>query len=269
MSDLIVKPLPTKKSDLPQSPYMKNNIINKFPSMILNIGRSGSGKSTVINFMMTEKNFLKDFYDKVYLFSPTAELDDLAKHLNLKKEFLVTDPTEEKLIEILDKQEKLIKSKGIAAVGRSSKVLIIFDDIVSNQNFLKSEAMIRLATMGRHFLVSSIINTQSYTKIPRAIRLQANALILFPSSNNEVKLLVEDTAPPHCEKKDFSKLIEYATSGKHDFLFINNFSPVDTRFRKGFKEYLNPCGLNSRPKVKTQTKTQTKTQRPSMFRPRR
>ena len=101
--------------------------------------------------------------------------------------------------------------------------------------------MIRLACMGRHYLVSSIINTQSYTKIPRAIRLQANALILFPSSNNEVKLLVDDVTPPHCEKRQFMKLVEYATSGKHSFLFINNFEPVETRFRKGFEEYLNPC----------------------------
>ena len=34
------------------------------------------------------------------------------------------------------------------------------------------------------------------------------------------------------------KLIEYATEGKHDFLFINNFEPAETRFRKNFSEYL-------------------------------
>ena len=241
MSDLQVQPLATKKTDLPQSKYMENKIINKFPSMLLNVGRSGSGKSTVVNYMMTTPNFLKGFYDKVYLFSPTAELDDLAQHLKLKKEFLITKPTEEKLEKLMNEQETLIKRSGIEETGRKSKVLIIFDDIISNPQFLKSDAMIRLATMGRHFLISSIINTQSYTKVPRAIRLQANALILFPSSNNEVKLLVDDACPPHCEKKSFMKLIEYATSGKHDFLFINNFCPVDTRFRKGFTEYLNPC----------------------------
>jgi septin family protein len=235
-----VKPLATKKSNLPQSEYMKNGIINKFPSMLLNVGRSGSGKSTVVNYMMTEANFLLNFFDKVYLFSPTAKLDDLAKHLKLKDEFLITDPTEAKLDAILSKQERLIKQTGIEKTGKNSKVMIIFDDIVSNQNFLKSQAMIKLATMGRHFLISSIINTQSYTKIPRAIRLQANALILFPSSNNEVKLLVDDLTPPHCSKKKFMKLVEHATSGKHDFLFVNNFDPVETRFRKGFSKYLKP-----------------------------
>jgi hypothetical protein len=191
--------------------------------------------------MMTNKNFLKGFFDKIYLFSPTCEIDDLAKHLKLKKEFLISKPSEERLDQILNDQDNLIKKKGIEAVGKSSKVLIIFDDIISDPRFLKSDAMIKLATMGRHFLISSIINTQSYTKIPRAVRLQANALILFPSSNNEIKLLCDDTCPPHCSKKTFMKLIEYATSGKHDFLFINNFEPVETRFRKSFEEYLDPC----------------------------
>ena len=237
---LIVKPLSTKKSSLPQSDYMNKGIINKFPSMLLNVGRSGSGKSTVINYMMTTDKFLLNFFDKVYLFSPTAKLDDLAKHLKLKDEFLITNPTEERLEKILSKQESMIKSQGIEKVGKSSKVLIIFDDIVSNQNFLKSSSMIKLATMGRHFLISSIINTQSYTKIPRAIRFQANALILFPSSQNEVKLLAEDITPPHTSKKVFMELIQYATQGKHDFLFVNNFDPVETRFRKGFEEYLAP-----------------------------
>jgi hypothetical protein len=240
MSDLIVKPLDTKKSSLPQTEYQKKGIINRFPSMLLNIGRSGSGKSTVINYLMTTPKFLKGFFDEVYLFSPTAKLDDLSKHLKLKDKYLITEPTEAKLNEILTKQENMIKSDGIERVGKKSKVLIIFDDIVADPQFLKSNAVIRLATMGRHYLVSSIINTQSYTKIPRAVRLQANALILFPSSNNEVKLLIEDTCPPHVSKKSFGKLIEYATNGRHDFLFINNFDPVETRFRKAFTEYLNP-----------------------------
>ena len=95
--------------------------------------------------------------------------------------------------------------------------------------------------MGRHFLISSIINTQSYTKIPRVIRLQANGIILFPSNNNEIKLLAENATPPGCKKRDFLKLVDYATEGAHDFLFINNFEPVETRFRKGFSQYLNPC----------------------------
>ena len=241
MTDLIVKPPKTNKKNLPQSNYMEQGIINKFPSMLLVVGRSGSGKSSVISYMASNKNFIKGFYDDIYLFSPTCEIDDICKTLKIPKKNMIAKPSEEALMKILDTQEKHIKSKGIKKTGESNKVLIIFDDIISDPKFLKSPAMVKLATMGRHFLISSIINTQSYTKVPRVIRLQANGIILFPSSNNELKLLGDDTAPPNCTKKDFLKLIDYATSGKHDFLYINNFEPVETRFRKGFSQYLNPC----------------------------
>lgn len=241
MRTLEVKPLETKKTDLPQTKLMRAGVINKFPSMLLNVGRSGSGKSTVVMHMLTSPDFLKGFYHKIYYFSPTAKLDDLTKHLKLKDERLITEPDETQLLEILNAQEQLIEKHGIEHVGLTSRVLLIFDDIVSDPQFLKSDSMIKLATMGRHYLISSIINTQSYTKIPRVIRLQANGIILFPSSENEVKLLADDYTPPRCKKITFLKMVEYATNGKHDFLYINASHPVETRFRRCFLEYLNPC----------------------------
>lgn len=236
---LIVKPLSTSKSKLPKTEHMKSGIINSFPSMLLVVGRSGTGKSTVCNYICTEPKFYGGgFFHHIFLFSPSGKTDDLSEHLKLDEDHMITDPTEEKLMEIIDNQDALIKDKGIKWTGKNSRVLIILDDIVSNQNFLKSSAMIKLCTMGRHSLISSVINTQSYTKIPRVVRLQANGLILFPSSNNEVKLLVEDICPPHTKKKDFFKLVEYATSGKHSFLYCNNFDPVETRFKKNFDTYI-------------------------------
>jgi hypothetical protein len=240
MDDLIVQPLPTDKTNLPQSKYMNMGIIPKFPSMLLSTGRSGSGKSTVVNYMMTKPNFMFGFFDQVYLFSKTAKIDDLAKHLKLQDKFLITDPTEKKLKTIIDSQRKMVESKGIKYTAKKNKVMIIFDDIIANPQFLKSKTMLELASMGRHYLISSIINTQSYTKIPRPIRIQSKGLILFPSSNDEIKLLVEDICPAHCDKKRFTKLIEYATRDEHDFLFVNNFASPDKRFRKAFSQYLNP-----------------------------
>jgi septin family protein len=234
MENLKVKPLATKKSDLPQSKYMKANIINKFPSMLLNVGKSGSGKTTVINYMLTQPDFMKDFFHEIFLFSPTAKKDDLVDHLELDDDHIFTDINEDDLNTIIEYQDELIEKNGIEHTGENSRVLIIFDDILSNEKFLKSPAMIKLATMGRHSLISSIINTQSYTKVPRAIRLQANSVVLFPSNNSEVELLCDDYCPPHKKKNQFKKLIEHATKGKHDFLFINNFQPVETRFRKNF-----------------------------------
>lgn len=238
MSVFDVKPLKTAKSNLPESKFMKQKIISKFPSLTLCIGRSGSGKSTVVNHIVTDPNYYGGFFQYVILFSPTAEQDDLVKHLKLPKKNLITNPTEEKLNEIINSQNKLIKTKGIKWTGLNSRVLLIFDDIVSNKKFLASPGMLKMATMGRHSLISSIINTQSYTKIPRTIRLQANAIIMFPSNQGETEMLVEDHSPPHTSKKQFRQLVAHATTGKHNFLHILASEPVETRFRKNFGSYL-------------------------------
>tara|TARA_R110000822_G_scaffold186035_4_gene325163 strand:+ start:4443 stop:5258 length:816 start_codon:yes stop_codon:yes gene_type:complete len=251
MDSLTVKPLPTKKHKLPQTEYMKAGIINEYPSMLLLVGKTKSGKSTLCNHLCNEPKFYGgDFFHHIYLFSPTAKKDDLALHLKLDDEHMVTDPTEERLQEIVKTQDDLIESKGIKHCGKNSRVLIIFDDIVGNQKFLKSDTMTNLATMGRHSLISSVINTQSYTKIPRVIRLQANGLIVFPSSNNEIELIIFDLCPPHTSKKQFAKLIEYATTGKHSFLYSNNPEPVETRFRKNFDTYIR-CSSSFVSKKKT------------------
>ena len=105
---------------------------------------------------------------------------------------------------------------------------------------MNGPAMLRLAAMGRHSLASSIILSQSYTRVPRPIRLQANGIILFPSSNSEVVLLCEDLCPPHVHKKQFMQLIERATSDAHSFLYANLMDPdASRRFRRNFSTILS------------------------------
>jgi hypothetical protein len=39
-------------------------------------------------------------------------------------------------------------------------------------------------------------------------------------------------------KKEFMQLVEYATNGKHDFLFVNRRSETGKRLRKGFDKII-------------------------------
>lgn len=239
---LEIKALKTKKSDLPQSPFMEAEIINKFPSLTLCIGRSGSGKSNVIANMLTKKEFMKDFFDEIYLFSPTAKSDDLVEHLNLKDDHIIEKLDESaitKLNKIVDDNTEKIKKNGIAATAKNSKILILADDCISEKVFIKSNILSRLATAGRHALISTIICSQSYTRVPRVIRLQTQGLIVFPSSNDEIELLAEDLAPPSISKKDFLELIKFATNERYSFLFVNHMckNPKE-KFRKKFSEII-------------------------------
>jgi len=239
---LEIKALKTKKSDLPQSPFMEAEIINKFPSLTLCIGRSGSGKSNVVGNMLTKKEFMKDFFDEIYLFSPTAKSDDLVEHLKLKDDHIIEKLDESaitKLNKIVDDNTEKIKKNGIEATAKNSKILILCDDCISEKVFIKSNILARLATAGRHALISTIISSQSYTRVPRVIRLQTQGLIVFPSSNDEIELLAEDLCPAGMSRKDFLELIKFATSERYSFLFVNNMckNPKE-KFRKKFSEII-------------------------------
>jgi hypothetical protein len=242
MNPLKITPLKTKKSDLPQSPFMEADIINRFPSLTLCIGKSGSGKSNVMANMLTKKEFMKDFFDDIYLFSPTAKSDDIVEHLKLKDNHIIENLDETaitKLNKIVDDNIEKIKKQGIAAVALKSKILIICDDCISEKVFIKSNILSKLATAGRHALISTVICSQSYTKIPRVIRLQAQGMIIFPSSNDELDLLCEDLCPPGMGKKSFLELIKFATDERYSFLFVNHHAKnPKEKFRKNFDEII-------------------------------
>lgn len=242
MDPIKITPLKTKKTDLPQSLYMEADIINRYPSLTLCIGKSGSGKSNVIANMLTKKEFMKDFFDEIYLFSPTAKSDDIVEHLNLKEEHIIDNLDESSIIKlnkIVDDNTEKIKKNGIKNTAKNSKILIICDDCISEKIFIKSNILSKLATAGRHALISTIICSQSYTKVPRVIRLQAQGMIVFPSSNDELDLLCEDLCPAGMSKKDFLELIKYATEERYSFLFVNHHvkNPKE-KFRKNFNEII-------------------------------
>jgi hypothetical protein len=240
---IIVRKIKTAKSELPQTSYMKAEIINKFPSLTLIVGKSGSGKSNVLVHMLTKPEFLGGFFDEVYLFSPTAKSDDLVEHLELPEENIIDKldmSAVEKLNDIIDEQDKKIKADGIKSAATDSKILIVCDDCISEKAFMRSDILSRLATAGRHSLISTIILSQSYTKVPRVIRLQAQGLILFPSSNDELELLNSDLCPPNTSKKVFMGLIKYATSEPYSFLYVNHHvKNNDDKFRKNFDKILS------------------------------
>lgn len=240
---IIVRKIKTAKSSLPQTQYMEAEVINKFPSLTLIVGKSGSGKSNVLVHMMTHKQFLGDFFDQIFLFSPTAKSDDLVEHLRLDDENIVSQldyTAVEKLSNIIDTQDTKIKARGIKSVAKDSKVLIICDDCISEKVFIKSDILSRLATAGRHSLISTIILSQSYTKVPRVIRLQSQGLILFPSSNDELDLLNQDICPANTSKKEFLSLIKYATREPYSFIFVNHHvKDPSERFRKNFDKIIS------------------------------
>lgn len=245
-SGLKIVPFETKKHSIKQRSSMKDFIIPKHPSSTIFNGRSGSGKSNLLVNLLTKPEFYgkingKHYFDKIHLFSPTAgDMDDLCTHLkdhaNLKGDDIHNEFDQEMLMGIMDKQAKIIKKKG--DISKAPKVLILLDDIQSDKKFLASKAIKRLFLMNRHYGISTWLCGQSFNLTPRACRLQANNLFMFPMGGSEMKVLLDEFTPPGLNKKEFQQLVEYATGEQYQFLHINMKAPPKERFRKNLDTIL-------------------------------
>ena len=223
----------TNKDNLEQPDCVENDIIPSLPVGILIIGRSGSGKTQVMVNIMTNNNLLGDYYDIVYLFTDTNPDKELIRDLKLNKKYIITDFDEEKVKTIMSKSENSIEEYGFK---KSPKIMFLFDDILSNQKFLKSKTATKLATANRHFNISYIFCSQYYKKLPPVLRTNARYYIIFPSSMSEVEKIADELTPPQMTKKKFIKYLQHATSKKYSFMSINANS--EQPLRRGFDNIL-------------------------------
>jgi len=230
----------TKKAGIPQRAVQKSGILPKFPFSWMLSGRSGSGKSNLLINILTRKELLGGYFQYIIVFSPTAgKYDDLYDSLKLPPENFKAEFGPEQLEEIIDARKALIDKKGIAWVAKNARVLIIMDDVISNRKFLESPVALTMFALLRHYLCSIMVLMQSYTKLPRALRLNCNAVSVFPSSQSEIEVLIQEITPAGINKRRFEHVIDYATAEKYNFLYINYHADKDKQIRKNLDEIIN------------------------------
>jgi len=229
----------TDKSHVPQPEAVKKDILPKLPASYLVIGRSGSGKSTVLYNLLTSPELLGGYFNFIFVFSD-VKADDILTKLELPKENYIQDFDDDTIDGILKKLEQKIENDGLEKCAPEYKVAFIFDDILNRQKFLKGNSMRKLASANRHFLVSWFVLSQYYKAIPPVIRTNASAIIYFPASLAENERLSDEQCLPGMSKKDFIELIDYATSEPYSFMFINNKAKkASEKIRKGFDKVIN------------------------------
>lgn len=235
-----IEPIETAKSKTPLKAVMKQGILPKFPFSFMISGRSGSGKTNLLMNILSRKEFLKGYFHYTIVYSPTAgKFDDSYNVLNLPQENFKNDFSEQDLENLIQSRKDLIDKKGIEWVTKNSRVLIILDDVIANRDFLNSPQALKMFALLRHYQVAIIVLMQSYNKLPRALRINANAVAIFPSSQSEVEVLLDEITPAGLKKKEFQKVIEYCTDGRYDFLYINNHADPDKRVRKNLDQIIN------------------------------
>lgn len=245
MNKYDIKPLETDKTKIPQKTASKTQIMPRYPFSMVISGRSGSGKTQLLLNILTRNELFGSYFHKILVFSPTAnDLDDTYKSLNLPKENFIKTFDTNLLETILKNRKHQIDQKGIEYVSKYNRVLLLFDDMIAEKDFLNSKETLMMFTLLRHYLISICILSQSFMRIPRSIRLNANYIVIFPSLESEIQTMLDEITPSGINKKDFRFIIDYCTKGKYDFMAINNHADPNKRIRHNLAEIIDLKNLD-------------------------
>ena len=245
---LEIRKVETSKDKIEQPPLAKDEkmYIPPLGSSIVISGKSGSGKSTLLANLITDGRFYgkspekpDGWFDKIFLFSPTAQGDDVQKALGIPSKYVFTDLSEapELLEVILDTQQKKVDKS--AGADKVAQFCIIFDDIIGDTKFMNTKEFTRCFYQVRHVNCTTFICTQHFHRVPKICRLQANFIFFFQGSASEVDVVVEDYAPPMYSKNEFKRIINDATRDPHSFLTINMKKAWDLRLRRNLDEFIH------------------------------
>ena len=245
--DFQIAKIETSKDAIEQPELAKheNMYIPPLGSSVVISGKSGSGKSTLLANLLLDGRFYgpsplkpKGWFEKIFLFSPTANGDDVQKSLNIPKKYVFTDLSEAPaMLDVIlsTQQEKLENAEGADKVPQFA---IIFDDVIGDTGFMNEKSFTKCFYQVRHVNCTTFICTQHFRKVPKICRLQASFVFFFQGSLAEVEMILEEYAPPMYSKKEFTAIVNEASGRKHTFLTINNKVGWEKRFRRNLDEFI-------------------------------
>jgi hypothetical protein len=197
------------------------------------VGRTGCGKSNLLQHILTSEMLLKDAFKpkNMFLYSACKPDSNLIKNLKLIKKNVKSEWNEEKVKKHLEQIESVVEQQGFE---NAPNTCLIFDDVLQKRKFLKSSTMSNIASAHRHYKLSYFILSQYFRGVHCTIRTNASVLIFFAASDIEVNKVAEEFCPAKMTKKRFTQLIDYATEEPYSFLMINTRAPRGKQIRKKF-----------------------------------
>lgn len=147
------------------------------------------------------------------------------------------------LVKIKEQQDIIQKlhDKGFDKEAKyiADRLLVVLDDQAGMfKGGNTNNPLMNYIIKHRHVSSSVIIVTQAYRAIPKTIRTNCNAIILFDIPNkNELRSIYEEN-PEGLTEKEWMRVYNYATEENYSFLYINNKFTKGQRIFKRFDKLL-------------------------------
>ena len=222
-----VEPIKIKDYHCKQSEY---ELVPKLPMRSMIVAPSGGGKTVLLQNMIL--NIYKGCFDRIYIFSPSVEIDDswtsvktyikneIKPHEKEKIYFDSYEPDE--LSKIIEKQHKVINYLKTQNYKKMFQILIIIDDWADDPQFTRQSKLLhQLYIRGRHQFISTITSTQVYKAISPLVRKNMTHLFIYRLRNYaDLQAIIEEMSAIYTPKM-LLKMYEIATNERYSFLYIN------------------------------------------------
>ena len=182
-------------------------------------GKRNSGKSVILKHLVELE---KDQFEKIFVICPTESINRFYK--DIVDEKCIFDSYNEAWTDKLI--DKLTTANADTPKEELKKVLLIFDDILSDIDFHQSPAMKKIFTRGRHLGLSIICTAQYLYQLPPICRCNSDFVLVGSMNNQSKNLLCDEFLAGALDRKQFINLYNKATKD-YNFLLINNNNVKD------------------------------------------
>ena len=136
--------------------------------------------------------------------------------------------------ELLEEQKFVVETFGKVL---ADDVLLVFDDCINDKIF-NSRAFTDFIFKSRHFKISVIFISQSYYKLPKALRLNNTSLLLFETSNEkDLQLIYKENSIGTYD--EFKEIYEKVMDTPYAFLNWNYQQQKKNRLFMNFDTKIN------------------------------
>jgi len=179
------------------------------------------------------KIFFRGKFDQIYIVCPSFDIDskwhDIQKGLDIPDNNIYRQYDETELTDLYKRLEDQYHE--YTNEGKTPPQCLIILDDCSYSGDLKNKVagiLAKIASNGRHILLSMIVTAQKYSSISTTIRENCTSAIFFECTKKQQELIYEDFGVT--SKKEFERIMREATKERHGFLHINFSNPIEDRF---------------------------------------
>lgn len=232
INKLEIKPLFKDDDSYAEAP---NQFLFKPPFSLLFVGIKGAGKTTFLGNVLIPYS---QYFDVIYVFSPTAKLDisfkKMAELLKIDNKNIFNKYSESKLTKLM----KMIKQKNKNTPQKEKlRTLIIFEDIIDSlPRGIGKSVINKLAFNHRHYNVSFCILSQYFKKLPPTIRNNATGWVLWNMENQQERKKITEELSGSLGKDYFENLYGDVTSEPYQAFTINYQNQNPYKYTKNFNE---------------------------------